>query len=66
MARLNPQENPEIPLLAEILLDAGSDPLFEVYPPAANNDISFDATETPSFHETPLLCCGMSFNSFSE
>ncbi|CAF4573043.1 unnamed protein product, partial [Rotaria magnacalcarata] len=57
--KLRVEENSKTPLLAELLLDAGSNPLHEVrYQIDAAKRL--DATQTPSFHETPLLCCGMS------
>jgi hypothetical protein len=59
LARLRAEENSKTPLLADILLDAGSDPLYEVRY-QADTASRFDATQTPSYHETPLLCCGNS------
>jgi ankyrin repeat protein len=55
LARLRSEENSKTPLLAEILLNGGSDPLHEVRY-QADNARRLDATQTPSFHETPLLC----------
>ncbi|CAM4805678.1 unnamed protein product [Rotaria magnacalcarata] len=56
LAKLRVEENSKTPLLAELLLDAGSNPLHEVrYQIDAAKRL--DATQTPSFHETPLLCC---------
>jgi ankyrin repeat protein len=59
LARLRSEENSKTPLLAEILLNGGSDPLHEVRY-QADNARRLDATQTPSFHETPLLCAGRS------
>lgn len=59
LAKLRAEENSKTPLLADILLNAGSDPLYEVRY-QADHQTRIDATQTPSFHETPLLCCGMS------
>ncbi|CAF3380372.1 unnamed protein product [Rotaria socialis] len=56
LAKLRVEENSKTPLLAELLLDAGSDPLHEVRY-QVDNAKRLDATQTPSFHETPLLCC---------
>jgi ankyrin repeat protein len=56
LARLRAEENSKTPLLADILLDAGSDPLYEVRY-QADTASRMDATQTPSYHETPLLCC---------
>jgi len=56
LAKLRSEENSKTPLLGELLLAAGSDPLHEVrYQADTANRV--DATQTPSFHETPLLCC---------
>ncbi|CAF2431441.1 unnamed protein product [Rotaria sp. Silwood2] len=56
LAKLRSEENSKMPELADILLNAGSDPLYEVrYQADTVNRI--DVTQTPSFHETPLLCC---------
>jgi hypothetical protein len=57
VAKLGAQENSKTSLLAQLLLDAGSDPLHEVRYQADNAN-RVDATQTPSYHETPLLCCG--------
>jgi len=56
LAKLRSEENSKTPALAELLLDAGSNPLHEVRYQADNAN-RLDATQTPSFHETPLLCC---------
>lgn len=58
LAKLRPEENSKTPALADILLDHGSDPLHEVRY-QADCASRIDATQTPSFHETPLLCVGM-------
>ena len=59
LAKLRPEENSKTPLLAEILLDAGSNPLYEVQH-QADTATRMDATQTPSFCETPLLCTSKS------
>ncbi len=59
LSKLRSEENSKTPILAELLLDAGSDPLYEVRYQADNAN-RLDATQTPSYHETPLLCCGNS------
>ncbi len=65
MAKLRAEENSKTSTLAQILLDAGSDPLYEVrYQADSANRV--DATQTPSFHETPLLCCGKLFISYKK
>jgi ankyrin repeat protein len=57
LSKLRSEENSKTPALAELLLEHGSDPLYEVrYQADTANRL--DATQTPSFHETPLLCCG--------
>jgi len=56
LAKLRSEENSKTPILAELLLKAGSDPLHEVRY-QADTASRFDATQTPSCHETPLLCC---------
>jgi ankyrin repeat protein len=56
LAKLTRQQNPKLITLAEILLDAGSDPLYEVHS-QADNEKRIDATQTPSFNETALFCC---------
>jgi ankyrin repeat protein len=56
LARLRAEENSKTPLLADILLAGGSDPLHEVRY-QADTASRMDATQTPSYHETPLLCC---------
>ena len=57
LAKFRSEENSKTPLLAEILLDAGSDPLHEVRY-QADSASRIDATQTPSYHETPLFCSG--------
>ena len=62
LAKQRVDENSKTAQLADILLDAGSNPLHEVqYQADSANRI--DATQTPSFHETPLLCCGKNDSS---
>ncbi|CAF1317385.1 unnamed protein product [Adineta ricciae] len=56
LAKLRSDENSKLALFADLLLDAGSDPLHEVQY-QADSAKRLDATQTPSFHETPLLCC---------
>jgi len=56
LAKLRSEENSKTLLLAEVLLNAGSNPLHEVRY-QADDASRLDATQTPSFHETPLLCC---------
>jgi len=56
LAKLRSEENSKTSTLADILLKAGSNPLHEIrYQADTANRV--DATQTPSFHETPLLCC---------
>jgi ankyrin repeat protein len=55
LAKLRAEENSKTPILADLLLNAGSDPLYEVRY-QADSASRLDATQTPSFHETPLLC----------
>jgi len=55
LARTRLEDSSKTPLIADILLDAGSDPLAEVRY-QADTATRADATQTPSFHETPLLC----------
>lgn len=57
LAKLRSEENSKTPALADLLLAAGSDPLYEVRY-QADSAKRLDATQTPSFHETPLLCSG--------
>jgi ankyrin repeat protein len=57
LAKLRTEENSKTPILAELLLAAGSNPLHEVRY-QADRATRLDATQTPSYHETPLLCCG--------
>lgn len=57
LAKMRSEENSKTPALAKLLLDAGSDPLREVRYQADNAN-RLDATQTPSYHETPLLCAG--------
>lgn len=57
LAKSKPEENPNMPELVDLLLEAGSDPLASI--PHQADDLSrMDATQTPWFHETPLLCAG--------
>ena len=57
LGKLRSDENSKTLTLVKLLLDAGSDPLREVrYQADSANRL--DATQTPSFHETPLLCSG--------
>jgi ankyrin repeat protein len=56
LAKLRSEENSKTLLLADLLLNAGSDPLYEVRY-QADSAKRLDATQTPSYHETPLLCC---------
>lgn len=63
LAKLRSDENSKTIQLANILLDAGSDPLFPIQHQADSAN-RIDATQTPSCHENPLLCCGkMNFSS---
>lgn len=56
LSKMRAEENSKTPMFADLLLTNGSDPLCEVrYQADQANRI--DATQTPSFHETPLLCC---------
>jgi len=56
LSKMRSEENSKTPALAELLLEHGSDPLYEVrYQADTANRL--DATQTPSYHETPLLCC---------
>jgi len=55
LARSRLDDNSKTPLIAEILLAAGSNPLAEVRY-QSDQSIRVDPTQTPSFHETPLLC----------
>ncbi len=57
LAKLRSEENAKTPILTELLLDAGSNPLHEVRY-QADTVKRMDATQTPSYNETPLLCCG--------
>ncbi len=61
LAKLRSEENSKTPQLAKLLLDAGSDPLCEVRY-QVDSASRLDATQTPSYHETPLLCCGKLFS----
>jgi hypothetical protein len=62
LAKSRPQGNAKTSFLADILLDAGSNPLHGVrYEADSANRL--DATQTPSFNETALLCCSKSFIS---
>lgn len=56
LAKQRSEENSKTNALADLLLDAGSDPLCEVRY-QADTAKRLDATQTPSFNETPLLCC---------
>ena len=56
LAKLRSEENSKTNILADLLLDAGSDPLTEVRY-QADTAKRLDATQTPSYNETPLLCC---------
>ncbi|UJR37936.1 hypothetical protein I4U23_030621 [Adineta vaga] len=56
LAKSRSEENPKLAILADLLLDAGSNPLAEVQY-QADSAKRLDATQTPSYHETPLLCC---------
>ncbi|CAF1083618.1 unnamed protein product [Rotaria sp. Silwood1] len=55
LAKLRSEENSKMPILTDLLLSAGSDPLYEVRY-QADTISRIDVTQTPSFHETPLLC----------
>jgi ankyrin repeat protein len=57
LAKLRSEENSKTPALADLLLEAGSNPLYEIHH-QADTATRIDATQTPSFHETPLLCSG--------
>lgn len=57
LAKFRTDENPKTLPLANILLEAGSDPLHPVQYQADDAN-RLDATQTPSRHESPLLCCG--------
>jgi ankyrin repeat protein len=56
LAKQRSEENSKTAILAELLLDAGSNPLHEVRY-QADTSSRIDATQTPSYNETPLLCC---------
>ncbi|CAF1169182.1 unnamed protein product, partial [Didymodactylos carnosus] len=55
LAKLRQEESSTTHLLADILLEAGSDPNRIVHYQADNLN-RLDATQTPSFCETPFLC----------
>lgn len=56
LSKLRSEENSKTTAFADILLGSGSNPLSEVrYQADSANRL--DATQTPSYHETPLLCC---------
>ena len=57
LAKQPTNENSKTAVVADLLLDAGSDPLSEVRH-QADSATRIDATQTPSYHETPLLCSG--------
>lgn len=61
LSKMRSEENSKTPLFADLLLEHGSDPLCEVRYQADNAN-RLDATQTPSFHETPLLCCSTCFS----
>ena len=63
LSKWRTEENSKTSLLAQLLLDAGSDPLYEVRHQADSAN-RVDATQTPSYHETPLLCCDKLFISY--
>lgn len=65
LARLRSEENSKTLLLADLLLKGGSSPLSEVRY-QADSASRFDATQTPSYHETPLLCCGQLLISYKQ
>ncbi|CAF0754003.1 unnamed protein product [Adineta steineri] len=55
LAKLRVEENSKTGVLADLLLDAGADPLHDVHY-QADTAKRLDATQTPSYNETPLLC----------
>ena len=59
LAKLRADENSKTLLLADVLLNAGSNPLHAVRHQADTAN-RIDATQTPWFEETPLLCAGQS------
>ena len=60
LAKQSADQSEKTAVLADILLNAGSDPLSEVQH-QADSATRIDATQTPSYHETPLLCSGKFF-----
>lgn len=55
LAKQSADQSSKTAVLADLLLAAGSDPLTEVQH-QADTASRIDATQTPSYHETPLLC----------